>query len=495
MKNPLVLGIDVGTEGVRVVIADTTGRVMEDVYQEFSQAAIPALPPGYLEQNPQDWWDAVVLCLRQALSGLHKHGYTSDEIVAGAVDSKSGIIVLLDEEKQPLRPALLHDDCRAQAEAQDVNEESAALQKKLGYRFDASFSLPKILWLLRHEPENWKKTRCIAHAADYIVGKLTNVFCATDQNNALKTGFDLVDFSWPAFIDSNLGIEEHRLPWVMRSGETVYHVSKQCADETGLAQTTRIVAGTTSPRANQIASGARRIGDWNTQLGTPIVVRGLTKDLLIDPLGRFYCHLHPQGFWMPSGTSSVSAHVLDERFPNLNKGNFSQSALFLAPTSLLVYPLAGKDEGFVNNYPKVESFVEGQVQSEQELYVAHLEGLAYIERLIYGVLSSLGAEIRERIYTTGNGAENLEWMQIRADVLGMECARVENANAAMGSAIVAASRTLFTSIEEASAKMVRLDRVISPRPPMVLHYADSYPAFLDACRRHGLVNNLGRLPQ
>ena len=143
MKNPLVLGIDIGTEGVRVVIVDATGCVMEDVYQEISHVDIPGLPLGYLEQNPQDWWDAVVLCLRQALSGLHKHGYAPDEIVAVAVDSKSGIIVLLDEENQPLHPALMHDDRRAQAEAEEVNIKGAALCKKLGYRFDASFSSPR----------------------------------------------------------------------------------------------------------------------------------------------------------------------------------------------------------------------------------------------------------------------------------------------------------------------------------------------------------------
>ena len=76
-----------------------------------------------------------------------------------------------------------------QAEAEEVNIKGAALCKKLGYRFDASFSLPKILWLARHEPDIWKKTRCIAHAADYIVGKLTNKFGSTDQNNAAYDRF------------------------------------------------------------------------------------------------------------------------------------------------------------------------------------------------------------------------------------------------------------------------------------------------------------------
>jgi sugar (pentulose or hexulose) kinase len=368
-----------------------------------------------------------------------------------------------------------------------VNRAGTTLRKKLGYRFDATFALPKILWLARHEPETSKKIRCIAHAADYIVGKLTGLFCATDQNNALQYGFDLLDFLWPTFIESSLGIDRRWLPWVMRSGETIYHIAEHCAEETGLAETTRIVVGMTRAAANQIASGARYLGDWNTLLGTPLVFKGLTKQLLIDPHGRVFSHQHPLGYWMPNGASNVSARVIDERFPNVNKGNFSRSALSLTPTSLLVYPFTTKGEGFPFNNSSAESFIEGQAQSEQELYAAHLEGLAYIERLIYGMLSSLGAEIRERIYTTGNGAENLEWMQIRADVLGMECARAANASAAMGSAIVAASLTIFNNIKEASAQMIRLDRVISPRTHMVLHYSDLYAGFLDACRRHGFV--------
>ena len=490
MNSPLILGIDIGAQGARVVVSDTTGRVLADAYQEFVQATIPDLPPGYLEQNPDEWWVAVYICLRQAILELSRQGGTPDEIIAGAVNSKSGTVVLLDDENHPLRPALMHDDRRAQTEAEEVNGKGVALQKKLGVRFDPSFALPKILWLVRHEPEIWIKTRCVVHAADYIVGKITDVFGVTDQATALKTGFDLIDFMWPPFIESNLGIDEHRLPIVIRSGETIGHITKRCAEETGLAETTRIVAGMSSDSADQIASGARHIGDWNTLLGTPIVFKGLTKHLLVDPLQRVYCNLHPLGYWMPSGVSKMGARFLEKRFPNANKLEFSSASLSLAPTSLLVYPLAEKGEKYPLDNPDAESFIEGHPQSEQELYAAYLEGLAYVERFNYGVLKSLGAEIRERIYTSGDGAKNLEWMQIRADVIGMECAHAGNANAAMGSAIIAASRTLFENIEEASAQMIQLDYVISPRPEMVLRYTDSYPNFLDACRRHGFVNDL-----
>jgi sugar (pentulose or hexulose) kinase len=495
MVDPLVLGIDIEFEGARVVLADTAGHVLADARQDYARGAIPGLPAGYLEQSPDDWWEAVRACLRKVIAESRRQGHNLERIVAGAVASTSGTVVLLDDDHHPLRPALMHVDQRAQAEAEEVNAESAALRRKLGYRFDASFTLPKLIWLARHEPEVWKKTRHVAHAGDYLVGKITGVFDITDQNSALKTGFDLLDFTWPSFIESRFGIDRTRLPQVIRSGETIGRVSKECAEETGLAETTRIVAGMTGKGACQIASGARHVGDWNTLLNTPLVIKGLSKRLLVDPLGRVYCHLHPMGYWMPSSASNVGAGVLDERFPNIHKADLGRTAFSAVPTGLLIYPLRGKGELLPFDYLDAEGFVEGEAQSEQELYTAHLEGFAYVERLTYGILSALGAEIRERIYTTGVGAENLEWMQIRADVMGMECARAMNANAAMGSAIVAASRTHFRNIVDASAQMIHLDRVINPRPQMVARYTDSYQSFLDACRRHGYTSKLGQSPQ
>ena len=339
MKHALVLGIDIrdgrcpGGRCRRNGTACWQMRVKIFPWPQF-----PGLPAGYLEQYPQDWWDTVQLCLRQVVAELRKRGHSLDEIVAGAVDSTSGAIVLLDEKNQPLRPAILANDRRAQAEAEEVNTESEELRKKLGFRFDASFALPKILWLLLHEPENWRKTRHVVNATDYIVGKLTGVFNITDQNDSLKTRFNLIDFVWPAFIESRLGIDERRLPRVIRSGETIGQITKNCVEVTGLAETTRIVAGMTRTGAIQNASGARHIGDWNTLLGSPIVFTGLTKHLLIDPLGRVYSYLHPLGYWMPSGKSNVNARLLDKRFPNVKSERFQTRGAFIRAHLIIGLP-------------------------------------------------------------------------------------------------------------------------------------------------------------
>ncbi len=488
----LVLGIDVGTQGVRVIVADTTGHVVAHVKSQFARVSIPNLPAGYLEQDPADWWHATRECLQRVVAQLRDQGRAASEIVAGAVDSTSGTIVLLDAENQPLRPALMYNDRRADAETEQVNRASEAHCRKLGYRFNSSFALPKIVWLARHEPETWSRARHVAHATDYIVGKLTGVFDVSDQSTVLKTGFDLIDFTWAPFIENELGIETRRLPRVIRTGEAIARVTKDCAEATGLDERMRVIAGMTDGCTDQIASGAHAIDDWNTVLGTTLIFKGLTRNLLIDPQGRVYCHRHPMGYWMPGGASNVGARALDERFPNVDRRALDRAALARSPTALTVYPLLQKGERFPFNLPDAVGFIEGESASAAESYAAHLEGIAFVERLGYEVLKSLGAQIGTRIYTTGGGAQSVEWMQIRADVLNAELARAVTANAAMGSAIVAASRTLFDNIADASAQMVRLDCLVTPRSDMIPRYDEAYRRFLAACRQHGCVEETKR---
>ena len=492
MKASLILGIDVSPDSASVVAAETDGRVLAQARQRFSGATLDGLGSGHYEQNPNAWWNATRACLRQIIATLRDLKRSPDEIVAAAVDSTSGTVVLLDQDNQPLRPALMHNDRRAQTEADQLNDELAKLSEPRGFRFEPTFALPKIVWLAQHEPDVWQQTRRVAHAADFIVGKLTDVFDTSDQSSVLKTGFDLLNSIWPASIETDLGIDLHRLPRVIRSGETIARVSAACAEDTGLSPHTRVVAGMTRGAADQIASGARRVGDWNTALGNTLTFRGLTKRPLFDPLGRVYSDLHPLGYWISSSSTNAGERALVERFTNTDRNMLNRAAISLSPTSLVVYGLVQPGPRWPINRIDAQDFIEGSASSEPELYAAYLEGIAYVERMAYGVLESLGAEIRERIYTSGNGFNSVEWMQIRADVMGLEIAYAAHPDPAMGSAIIAASRTLFDNIADATATMVQIDQVISPRPAKVPRYNEAFQRFIAACRQRGYDSGLVR---
>lgn len=486
MDARLALGIDVGTHGARAVVADTEGTVVAQAEAAFTRIAIEGLPEGWFEQDPADWWAATRACLRQVSAQLREAGREPDEIAAASVDSTSGTVVLTAGDGTPLRHALMYGDRRARVEADACNDAANAFLDAAGYRFNSSYSLPKLLWLRTHEPDVWRAAAHVLHAADWIAAKLTGVHGVTDQSNALKTGLNLHRLAWPDFIEDTLGIERALLPRVVMSGETVGEVSRDAAEEIGLAPGTAVVAGITDGCADQVASGARRPGDWNTVLGSTLVLKGLTPELLRDPVGRVYCHRHPHGWWMPGGAANVGARAVDGWFRGADRGALERRALGASPTTHVAYPLEGRGERFPFVRPDAEGFIDGAPCTESERYAAALEGVACAERLAYDVVIGLGASVGERIFTTGGGSRSAAWLQIRADMLGRELARAAHANAAMGSAIVAASRTLFPDLAAASGPMVRIETVVRPRPDRA-RYDEIYQRFRAALTARGWI--------
>lgn len=481
-----VLGLDVGTQGARVVVCDRDGNIVAQAEQQFaSPASVELLPPGYSEQHPSEWWDAAVACLRKVIHDLRWAGISAQGIKAIAVDSTSGTVIPLDKSGIALRPAIMYNDTRAVREAEECNAAGSDLTEKLGYKFSSSFSLPKILWIKKNEPEIFKQTACFVHAADYIVSRLTGNFRMSDTSNALKTGYDLVDRRWPDFIEKSLGIPSQTLPQVVSPGLVIGKVSTVASQDTGLAPDTPVVAGVTDGTAGFLASGAVRVGDWNSTIGTTLVIRGVSTNLIKDPQGRIYCHAHPQGHWLPGGASNVGAECLAKLFHGRNLDELNAYVPQYSPTALIVYPLVSKGERlpFVN--PDAEGFMIGEPRDSRDLYTAYLEGVGYVERWCLELLAELGAEVGDTVYTTGGGAKSIEWMQVRANILNRRVVRPRYAECAVGTAAVAASRTLFSDLETAVQAMVKPGESVEPEPDKADILDGRYRIFRDACARRG----------
>jgi len=484
---PLVMGIDVGTQGARVIICDERGNTLSLSGEPFaSDVTVADLLPGSFEQIPERWWEAVSRAVRRAVNGLPSAGAGASDIAAIAVDSTSGTVLPVDSDGNPLRPAIMYSDTRATLEASECNAAGSELTDKLGYQFGASFGLPKILWLMRNEPEVWSRAARVIHAADYISGCLTGDFSRSDTSNAMKTGYDLAENRWPRFISSTLGIAESKLPAVAIPGETVGSVGYECAAATGLKTGTPVVAGVSDGTAGFLASGASQAGDWNSTIGTTLVMRGVSAGLIGDPKGRIYCHRHPDGHWLPGGASNVGAECVAANFPDEDLDRLNREALGLTPTRLLSYPLArtGERLPFVDEY--AQGFVHGEVGSREELYTALLEGVAFVERWCLDLMSDLGCDVGDTVYATGGAARSAEWMTIRASVLDKRIVRPRVADAVMGAALVAASRRVYSTLAEATREMVGYDAEVLPDARLVLVYEERYMAFREECARRGL---------
>jgi xylulokinase len=425
--------------------------------------------------------------LLDATSQLKATGYRPEDLVAVAVDSTSGTVLPVDASGQPLHAALMYNDSRSTPLVAEVHRAARALEEKLGYAFKDSFALPKILWLCRQDPTLLERTTTFIHAADYITGRLTGDFRVTDHSNALKTGFDLVDYRWPELIERDLGIPLEKFPRVVAPGEPIGHVSARAAPETGLSTQTQVVAGMTDGSAAQVASGATATGAWNSVLGTTLVIKGITDQLIKDPLGRVYCHLHPQGTWMPGGASNTGAEWIVQDYPGRDPAQLDAAASKYLPTSLISYPLARRGERFPFVVPEAQRFMEGNPADDLERYASQLEGLAYLERLAFDTLEQLGAEVGDTLFVTGGGSRSAIWSQVRATVLARQLKRPVISETAMGAALLAASHTLYQDLVEASREMVKIKDTVDPQAAWQQSYEDGYRRFVEACKARGYL--------
>ena len=265
---------------------------------------------------PSAWWQAVCQTLASLADELRAGGIHLGRLAAVAVDGTSGTVLALDSAGVPLRPALMYNDSRATAEAELLNQAAADFCRKLGYRFQASFALAKILWLAQNEPEVFRRAAWFVHQADYVQGRLTGRPGISDYSNTLKTGYDLVNECWPDWIDS-WGPLMERLPRVAAVGSRVGEISAAAAEETGLPRGLPVVAGATDGTAAFVASGVHRPGDYNTTLGTTLVFKGASRKICGHPEGLIYCHKLPEGLWLPGAASNTGgewiAHLFAER--------------------------------------------------------------------------------------------------------------------------------------------------------------------------------------
>lgn len=483
----LLLGIDVGTQGARVLVCDAKGALVSQAGKPFPLGGSSKLPVGWFEQTPSDWWNAVVEALRAAIGKLDN---SADAIEGISVTSTSGTVCAVDATGAPLGPAIMYNDGRAVVEAREVQEAGGTLSEKLGYRFNASFALPRILWLQRHDPTRYARAARFISPTDFILGKLTGSFEVTDWTNALKTGYDLIEERWPEFIEKNLGIPLSRLPRVVAPGTQIGGLTSEAARETGLVAGTRVVAGMTDGCASQVASGAVEPGQWNSTIGTTLVIKGVTREILRDPGGCVYCHRHPDGWWLPGGASNTGGECIARRFDPKHLEALGAQALKHSPTDVIVYPLARKGERFPFDNSEAEGFIEGDVSDEFISYAAHLEGVGYVERLAYETLEKLGAVVGDEIYAAGGAAGAAAWLQVRADILQRTMKVPENPGGAMGAAILAAAGTVHGGLVAATRAMVRIVKEVEPRSSMKQSYEERYQRFLGALRRRGFITSL-----
>jgi sugar (pentulose or hexulose) kinase len=476
---PYFLGIDIGTQGARVALVDASGKIMGSAGQVFELNE-----QSREEQSPEGWWNACVDSIRLLLL-QDKARAAAPGIKAIAVTSTSGTVIPVDDNWRPLHEALMYSDKRSALQAQKCTAVALKYHNKGYTAFNSSSGLAKMVWFVETYPEKTARLHRWLHAADYITGRLSGIWGITDYTNAFKSGYDISDYRWPEYLYHHLPLKKEWLPEVLPSGAIIGTLRPGLSAMLGLPASAAVTTGITDGCASQVASGAINPGEWNTTIGTTMVIKGVTRNEVPDPSGRLYSHRHPAGYWMPGGASNTGADWVTGEFGD-DLDSLNQAAAMMIPTGLIAWPLRQEGERFPFMSPQARGF-EPSGLSKAVRYTANMEGVAYIERYAYELIEQLSGEKVKAIFTAGGASNSDAWLTIRSNVLNRPIYKMQNVSGAMGAAILAASTSYFDSVIEAVKEMVKIDKTEEPGGLLVGAYEQGYRKFVSTLRNKGYI--------
>jgi sugar (pentulose or hexulose) kinase len=427
------VGIDLGTQSVKVVAVTSEGEVLS----HHAHPLTSTRDGDVHEQSPDEWIRATTQCLQMVTAELSPH-FT----VAGlSTCATSGTITVANRLTRNLRKvAVMYDDTRARDFTPQAQAAGQETWSRLGYTLQDSWALPAMAWW--NSVDHLTDQDVFVTQADVIHWYLAGSPVASDSSHTLKAGFDLDQLVWPNAVFDSLGIPRSALNNVVTPGTVIGTVGELAAQETGLAQGTPIIAGMTDGSAAQIAAGAVEAGRWNSVLGTTLVLKGASTHRHFDSTEALYCHLAPFGSgWWPGGASNTGTRALNDLLPDQPLDSFRLTPSLIAATPVR-YPLVGVGERFPFVHSEATEFIveepgEDWGDTALHIFASITLGVALVERLALDVVSSAGYLVDGPVSLTGGASANREWNQLRATVLNRTCEVPRNTDSAFGMAILA----------------------------------------------------------
>jgi len=474
----ITIGIDVGTSAVKLLAMDEKGQVLKTVSREYP---LYMYDDGRSEQAPEDWW-------AQTADGLRELTADIGDAAAVSFSGQMHGLVLLDENDNVLRRAIIWNDQRTQPQCDYLNDtvgRDILLENTANIAL-TGFTAPKILWVKEHEPEIFAKVKKIMLPKDYIAYKLSGVF-ATDFSDA--SGMVLLDVKKQDWSDKMLeimGVKREQLPSLYHSYESVGNVTEAAAKETGLPVSAKVVIGGGDQAVGAVGSGVVSEGMCSISLGTSGVVFVAAEKYAVDrsPAAiHLFCHAtgryHFMGVTMAAAGSNkwwveeiLSTTDYQTEQKNINK-------IGTNPVFFLPY-ITG--ERTPHNDPLARgAFVGmGMTTTRADMTQAVMEGVGFSLRDILTRVRDLGANVTNaRII--GGGAKSALWCQMTADILRLDVEKTQAGEGpAFGAAILAmVGAGAYKNVEEACADLIKVTERFTPNEKDALNYDKRYPIFVE----------------
>lgn len=483
-NEPLVIGIDSSTTACKAIAWDRRGRAVAEGRASY---VLLQPEPTWHEQNAEDWWAGACKALRECISQIDAR-----QVQALAITHQRESFAPVDAEGRPLRNAILWSDerSRAQVDALEARFGRDALHRLTGKPPSMTQSLPKVLWLLEHEPETVLRAHKIIDVQGFLVHRLTSHF-RTSLASADPMGLvDLVNRRWAADLIQALGLNINQFADLMEPGAVLGQVTATAARATGLPEGLPVVAAAGDGHCAGLGANATVPGRAYLNLGTAVVSGVISADYpcdrafrtLIAPVPGYYFAEHV----LRGGVFTIGWFV--ERFAS----DLRNTWLPLSPEEMLEAAAAKLPPGagglmlvpywnnVMNPYwdPAASGIVIGWTgaHGREHLYRAILEGIAYEQRLVGdAMMAAVGQRFTEYV-TMGGGSRSKLWRQIVADVTGVPVLQSTSTEATcLGAGILAATAVgWYADVRAAADAMTATAERFTPHPETQARYDRLY---------------------
>ena len=472
------IGIDLGTSAVKLLLMRGDG-VIENIVSREYPLYFPH--PGWSEQKPEDWWEAVQEGIRELVAPVD-----SSQVAGISFGGQMHGLVILDEEDRVIRPAILWNDGRTWKETDYLNHEIgketlSACTANIAF---AGFTAPKLLWVKDNEPENFARIAKIMLPKDYIAYKLTGVHSCDYSDASGMLLLDVEHKCWSEKMIEICGIRKEMLPRLYESYEVTGTLTAEIARNLGLPASCRVAAGAGDNAAAAVGSGTVGDGQCNISLGTSGTIFISSREFGVDPNNALHAFAHADGHYHLMGCMLSAAscnkwwmedilNTKDYAGEQEKIGKLGENHVFFLPYLM--------GERSPHNDPDARGTFIGMTMdtTRADLTQAVLEGVAFAIRDSFEVAESLGIRV-ERTKICGGGAKSSLWKKIVANVLNIKVDSIAaEEGPGMGAAMLAAVACgEYASVEEAAAKIVKVTGTVEPDSETAAKYEEKYRKFV-----------------
>lgn len=473
----LFIGVDLGTSAVKLLLMDENGKIKKTVSREYP---LYFPHPGWSEQKPEDWYIQSMDGLKELLRDEKK-----EEVAGISFGGQMHGLVLLDENDEVIRPALLWNDGRTYEECDYLNN-VIGKDKLSEYTANISFTgftAPKILWVKNKEPENFARIKKIMLPKDYLAYRLSGVHCTDVSDASGMLLFDVKNRTWSKEMCEICSVKPEWLAKVYESYEVVGTLKKEVAEELGIPAAVKVIAGAGDNAAAAVGTGTVGDGRCNISLGTSGTIFISSRKFGVDKNNALHSFDHADGTYHLMGcmlsAASCNKWWMDEILKTKEYAKEQEGIDKLGENHVFFLPYLMGERSPHNN-PNARGTFTGITMdtTREDMTQAVLEGVAFALRDSLEVAKSLGIPIT-RTKICGGGAKSPLWCKMIANILNLKVDKIESEEGpALGAAMLAAVGCgVYGSVEEIAEKMVKVVDTIEPDPSITAKYDEKYAQF------------------